>query len=321
MMNRILLWVLVLFSVNVFAQSTDSLIVDKGCKDDLLNLLQQLADKEDNWLLKRHFQSMIMVMNKPDAEYSDDMLEKTMETLDFMRHNGQYLDTYIEQDVRPLIMAYVSPTDSAVSFYRLTLPKGWDEHRTDYPMYIELHGSGGGQNNNPLRICLMQLGPEPSTGMAPQHRRDGYHLYPWGRGDKGYRESAEADVWECLADFDAMFKTDPDRQYMYGFSMGGAGTSGIAWKAIDRWAAIGCYSGFAQLTPEMTELYAKIPVWMAWGDQETRALNAGKEMRDMLLEAGGTVRWHEVKDTGHKYLGEYQWDMLDFFRDNPKKHD
>jgi len=65
------------------------------------------------------------------------------------------------------------------------------------------------------------------------YRRDRYHLYPWGRGDKRYSD-------------------------------------------------------------EIAEIYSSVPVWMAWG-----AL--------------------EVPETGHKYLGDYQLDMLDFFRDHPKK--
>ena len=318
--HLLILLVALLASPFLYSQNRCNWTEDQGLseKDNLSSLLQCLADGESHWLLKKHFQSVLMVMGKPDAEYTDEMMELVTGALAFFKGEGRQLSTYVEQDVRPLIMAYVSPTDSAVSYYWLTLPDGWAGDDPGYPLYIELHGSGGGSNNNPLKMCFRHLGQKPAGGMAPMYRRDGYHLYPWGRGDKRYNDAAEADVWECLAHFDSMLESDPRRQYMYGFSMGGYGTWKLAHKTIDRWAAIGCYSGFGRPTREVAEIYSSIPVWMAWGALETRAKESGPVVRDMLIDAGGTVRWHEVPETGHKYLGDYQLDMLDFFRDHPK---
>ncbi len=309
-----------LFSATLSAQNTCSWTEDPEVteKENLLSLLECLADGESHWLLKKHFQSVKMVMEKPDAEYDEEMLEYTASALEFFKGDGQYLSTYINTDVRPLIMAYTSPTDDAVSYYLLTLPDNWKEDSTTYPMYCELHGSGGGKNNNPLRISLRSVGTTPAGGMAPQYRRDGFHLYPWGRGDKSYEGIAESDVWECLEDFDAMIETDQNRQYMYGFSMGGGGTWKLAHKTIERWAAIGCYSPAATITQEVADVYANTPVWTTWGSEETWAKTNGTGIRDMISEAGGTVRWHEVYLVAHKYLGEYQWDMLYFFDDHAK---
>ena len=81
-------------------------------------------------------------MEKPEANYSDEMLGFT-KAREFFQGEGQYLNTYIKTDVRPLIMAYASPTDDAVSFYWLTLPREWNENNTNYPLYLELYRSGG----------------------------------------------------------------------------------------------------------------------------------------------------------------------------------
>jgi len=74
------------------------------------------------------------------------MLELVNGALAFFKGEGQLLSTYVEQDVRPLIMAYVSPTDSAVSYYWLTLPEDWAGDDPGYPLYIELHGKWNGSH-------------------------------------------------------------------------------------------------------------------------------------------------------------------------------
>ncbi|MCK4745511.1 MAG: hypothetical protein KAT15_00670, partial [Bacteroidales bacterium] len=296
----------------------------KTDKENLLDLLQCLAEGENHWLLKKHFVSIKMIMEKPDAGYTDEYLTMVSEVYTFIQGDGQLLSTYVDNEVRPLIMAFTSPADSEVSYYKLTLPENWVEDSTNYPMYIELHGYGGGKNDNPLRQCLRTLQTTPLAGTAAQLRRDGYHLYPWGRGDKFYKGIAETDIWECLEDFDGMFETNPERQYMYGYSMGGGGTWNLAYQKARRWAGIGCYSPYLPdgiPTFDIAKIYAGISVWVAWGSEETWAKENGSAMVEMLTDFGAVVEWFEVKNVGHSYLGNYQEKMLDFFSLHPKVYD
>ena len=150
------------------------------------------------------------------------------------------------------------------------------------------------------------------------YRKEGLYVYPWGRGDKGYRGIAEKDIFEVLADFDKMFKTDRKRQYLYGFSMGGGGTFRIAQKSLDRWTAIGVYSrAMFNPTLEKAMKFKNIPVWMVWGEKE-RFAKVNRKLKDLLLEAGIEVKCTEIEGVGHKYLGEYQTKLMDWLKNKTK---
>ena len=48
-------------------------------------------------------------------------------------------------------------------------------------------------------------------------------LFPFGRGNNGWRFAGERDVFEALGDVKKRFKVDDDRIVLRGFSMGGHG--------------------------------------------------------------------------------------------------
>jgi pimeloyl-ACP methyl ester carboxylesterase len=124
-----------------------------------------------------------------------------------------------------------------------------------------------------------------------------------------------------LADFDAMFKTDPKRQYLYGFSMGGAGTFQLAQKTLNRWAAVGLYSAAirGEITLAQAEKFKYIPVWMCWGEKEDRLAANNRILKDYFLQAGVNLWWTEVKDVGHNYLGQYQDSLMNWFLTHHKQ--
>ena len=125
---------------------------------------------------------------------------------------------------------------------------------------------------------------------------------------------------ECLTHFDSLFDTNPKQQYLYGFSMGGAGTFRIAEKSLDRWTAIGIYSGaMRNPTLESAMKFKDIPVWMTWGEQEKRLTEVNNKLKDLFLEAGVELKWQVVKGVGHNYLKEYQEDLMDWFKKHVKE--
>ena len=169
-------------------------------------------------------------------------------------------------------------------------------------------------------MLFMPLQPEIAGVTSQGYRKEGLFILPWGRGDKEYRDTAETDIWEVLKDFDAMFETDKKRQYLYGFSMGGGGALHIAGKSPERWSAIGLYSA-AMRNPAGTDLgrFSRVPVWMAWGELENKLTENNRQLKDDLIKAGIEVKWTEVKNTGHNYLGQYQEQLMDWFLQHPKK--
>lgn len=325
---RLLILLLSLFAFSLapppFVKNEPFSQTQSGIMDDrkeLVSLLSELAEKEKNPLMKRHFESVVLMTQDTShgLTFSEKHLESVSGSLEFFKGAGAQWETY-QSAPRPLVMAFSSPTDGKNSYYWLFLPEEYTPDRLDFPFYLELHGSGGGQNNPPWHMLYRYLQPEERKGTAQMNRREGFLIYPWGRGDKGYRDTAETDIWECLADFDAMFHTDPNRQFIYGFSMGGGGTYRLSQKSPDRWAAVGMYSAAFRtetLTRDDASTFRDIPVWMTWGETE-RWRDGNLILRDNLLASEVEVSWREVEGVGHSYLYEYQDSLMDWFLLHPK---
>ncbi len=296
-------------------------VIPRDAPEKLVSLLNELSAKESNPLLKEHFDAVARFAM--DTTHGFQVTEENMEDADrvlrFFENEGSTWETYVNGP-RPLIIAFQSPTDGKYSYYQLFLPKDFEPERTDYPFYMELHGSGGGSNDNPRKQLFMSLQPEVKGVTLQGHLKQGLFIYPWGRGDKWYRGIAESDIHEVLADFDGRFKTDPGRQYIYGFSMGGGGSFRFSQKTMDRWSAVGIYSGaIFNLEEEEAAAFRNTPVWLVWGDQEDRIGKACTELKDLLLSEGVDLYWKEIEGVGHSYLGEYQEHLMEWLNTKEKK--
>ncbi|WP_461088510.1 hypothetical protein [Spirosoma gilvum] len=287
----------------------------------LVAYLQTLVANEKNPLLKRHFESVMRMSldSTSGLRPNDTHTKAALGTLAFFQGDGARWETYLE-GTRPLIMAFQSKTDGKNSYYWLFLPKGFSRTKTDFPFYVELHGSGGGTNNPPWHMLYDYLQPKAAGATAQMTRREGFMILPWGRGDKGYRDMAETDIFECLADFDRQFKTDPKWQYLYGFSMGGGGTFRIAQKTMNRWAAVGLYSAALgkNVTDNEAARFKNTPVWMVWGEKEWLNVE-NRKLKDDFLKAGVNLWWKEIEGVEHSYLGEYQENLMDWFKTKVKQ--
>lgn len=281
----------------------------------LVHYLQGLISKEKIPLLKRHFESLLLItQDKTNGfVFTEKNNQDAAKVLQFLKGDGQQWQTYLSKP-RPLIMAFTSTTDQKNSYYWLFLPRGYSGEGNKYPLFVELHGSGGGTNNNPREMLYQPLRPEVAGVTTQGYKKEGIFILPWGRGDKGYRDIAETDIWECIADVDKNFKTDPQRQYLYGFSMGGGGTYKLSQKSVDRWAAIGMYSAaFRDSTFEDVAKLKGMPVWMTWGEEEKQLTLRNRSLKDAFLKQGNELWWTEVKAVGHNYMGQYQDSLMNWF--------
>jgi len=66
------------------------------------------------------------------------------------------------------------------------------------------------------------------------------------------------------------------------------------------------------VTPEDAREFKNMPVWMVWGEKEWLA-DVNRKLKDYFLEAGVNLKWAEVEGVGHRYLSEYQDDLMDWF--------
>ena len=231
--------------------------------------------------------------------------------------NAQNMSTYLQRK-RPLIISWVSPTDGAVSFSWLTLPKDWNPENK-YPLYVNLHGLWSVAGNSIEYMTYPYLhSPSNSTSFE-----DGYLLSPWGRGNFWYKDIAETDIWECMAALENVAVIDPARKYLSGHSMGGYGAWSIARKSPDTWAALGIMAGAFWYYPNVLDEVAAqalkdMPAYFVCGTQDD-LLEVNKAAYQLLKDAGN---WHLQFVTfsgGHEYLEQNVRNMYLWMREYSKE--
>lgn len=173
----------------------------------------------------------------------------------------------------PQVLSFHSLVDGTDQPYGLYLPPGFDEQKA-YPLVVMLHGAGSNH-----RLALRRVfGKSNANGendvdaslYFPRWADVPYIVAtPLARGTMGYQGVAEKDVWDMIADVKRRFKTDENRTYLTGLSMGGGGTLWLGLTRPDFWAAI---APVCPAPPEGTELYlpnaAHLPTRFFHGDAD-----------------------------------------------------
>lgn len=199
--------------------------------------------------------------------------------------------------------------------YRLYVPEDYDP-ATPLPLVVALHGFTGTQDYFfSLSDDLPgQLEAHDFILVAPMgYNRGSWYgaggpaafggsentaeMYPDGV-DFSVTELGEMDVMNVIGIVRNEYNTDPDRTYLMGHSMGGAGTWHVARKYADMWAAIAPMSGGSRSGVD-TDIFAKIPVMAAVGGEETGQLAGTRAAVEEINAAGGTAVYLEIPDAGH----------------------
>jgi hypothetical protein len=236
----------------------------------LKDTLGSLSEKSDNDFFRMHCNSMLAVINSKYSLNNGDSTFLINTYKAFINAsdpaNALIMSTYLQRK-RPLVISWVSPTDGAVSFSWLTLPKDWNPENK-YPLYIQLHGFWDVAGNAIQYMTYPYLqGPSNSASFE-----DGYLLSPWGRGNLWYQGIALTDIWECMAALENVAQIDPDRKYLSGHSMGGYGAWSIASQSPGTWAALGIMAGALQDNPIVNKNTAKalknMPTYFVCGNQD-----------------------------------------------------
>jgi predicted esterase len=179
----------------------------------------------------------------------------------------------------------------------------------EWPVVLFLHGSGecGRDGIKQTKIGLPRLmaqAPEkyPFISVLPQ----AWNL--WFHGDDA------AAVWAALSAVHQELRTDPDRVYLTGLSMGGFATLEMAIAHPDIFAAIVpvCGSGSTAFVSNIIDL----PIWAFHGAKDKNVSIQG--IRDLITELtrlGGEPKYLEYPDLGHKcwdraYGTPELWDWL-----------
>lgn len=195
--------------------------------------------------------------------------------------------------------------------YQVYVPRDYDPGRT-WPIILFLHGAGergsngSSQTQEGLGMALRRW-PErwPAICVFPQAPEGTNWHGAQGRMAMAALEAAEQE-----------FRTDPDRVYLTGLSMGGNGTWYLGWKHPERFAAMVAICGFLEFAPDRYPLFtppgcadpyrevagriAGLPVWIVHGDADPVVpVEQSRRMYAALVEAGAEVRYVEVPGEGH----------------------
>ena len=179
-------------------------------------------------------------------------------------------------------LTFKSKIDDSFQPMLIKVPDGYTKTKS-WPLLVVLHGLGDG----PIIV-------EPINSMV--------QIGPFGRGDLWYRGIGRQDLFECIELAKRIFNIDPDRIYLCGFSMGGAGTFDLGLKYPDTWAACVPVCGAAGEL-ELVANGNNLPFWINTGSED-RVMPAkySKKAYEKARELGfDHWKYTEYEDMGHSF--------------------
>jgi predicted peptidase len=189
------------------------------------------------------------------------------------------------------------------SKYVVFVPRDYKADDTSdkrWPVIVFLHGAGERGDDGQKQVTV-GLGPAirrreaqfPFIAVFPQ-------CLPNGRWQADSPDGERA--MAILAEVEKEYKTDADRVYLTGLSLGGMGTWSLSMKYPDRFAALVPICGRGD-TGQAAKI-AKLPIWCFHGDADRAVTVEGsRSMIAAIKEAGGSPRYSEFP-----YVGHNSWD-------------
>ena len=208
-------------------------------------------------------------------------------------------DQYAVNDLRVQHRSYVMKETGETIPYALFVPSGYDPSKPS-PLLVSLHGAGRQYD------WLMNY-----AGFLDLAERHGYVVVtPLGytrRGGYGYRGDseqdrfAEQDVMNVVELVTEEFNIDDQRAYLWGHSMGGAGTYYIASRHPEIWAGLAAVAGVSMAADFVDEEAIRhIPFLVIQGsDDETVPVARARESVQRMRELGMQHLYIEIAGGDH----------------------
>ncbi len=194
--------------------------------------------------------------------------------------------------------------------YALYLPAQYeDDAKHRWPVIVTLHGSGemGTNGMTPTVVGLpvyIAANPKrfPFVTIVPQAR-----TMWWGDEDALV-------VFEILEQVLREYRTDRDRVYLTGFSMGGFGSWELAVARPDVFAAIMPICGKVQFDPSLLVNIKDMPVWAFHGRLDQHVPVSGtREAIEALRSLGARPKYDEYENDNH-FCWDKTYANLDVWR-------
>ncbi len=225
----------------------------------------------------------------------------------FALASGMFVSSAAAQ--APVVEGYQARTfknaAGATMPYRLFVPKGYDV-KNKYPLVLWLHGAVGRGTDNLKQISGGNAYAASFFSKEEnQSRFPSFVLAPQCPDNKLWRKESSIDpsdelriAIEILDALQKEFSLDPDRIYVSGQSMGGAGTWSLLAASPQRFAAAIPLCGPADTSTAAA--IAKIPVWIFHGAADQNVpIGASRRMVAALRIAGGQPKFTEYPGVGH----------------------
>lgn len=166
--------------------------------------------------------------------------------------------TYISSRAQQTSETFVQETK-----YLLSLPAGYDKDTSQrWPLVIFLHGSG--ESGSDLEKVKKH---GPPKMVAAGHQFPFILVSPQSPAPVGWKDET---IYQLLLSIKKNQRVDPDRIYLTGLSMGGAGTWSLAMKHPEEFAAIVPICGEGD-TADVWKL-RHMPIWCFQGAKDVNVL-------------------------------------------------
>ncbi|HKC40288.1 MAG TPA: PHB depolymerase family esterase [Gemmatimonadales bacterium] len=198
--------------------------------------------------------------------------------------------------------------------YQVYVPAGYASSSTRWPVILFLHGSGERGANG---LVQTNVGLPTAIRTTPE-RYPAIVVMPQAPADSVWIGAPAQAAMAALDQTAAEFRTDPDRVYLTGLSLGGNGAWNLAYQFPRRFAALAPVCAFVSVIPRLTgsraivpadsgEAFAalarrlgRLPTWIFHGEIDPAvAVGESRRAADALKAAGGDVRYTEFLGGGH----------------------
>jgi len=211
--------------------------------------------------------------------------------------------------------AYVSPIDNGVQPYFSVVPSRFGHEAQneikEYPLVVFLHGYVPSYDKH-------RWWEEIPEFNETFDRHGAFMALPFGRSNTDFQSCGEVDVFDVIADMRKRYPIDPNRIYLYGYSMGGMAVYHIAGHNPDLFAGAIVIAGRADSPLQnkkvltryheykqwlihadnpisLCENLANIPLRIYHGNKDFIIdISEAKRMEKRLKEVGATVQLFEV---------------------------
>jgi dienelactone hydrolase len=137
-----------------------------------------------------------------------------------------------------VVRGYISVIDDSVQPYGLRIPEDLDLSKKP-PLYVWLHG-------RQEKTLDLQFITERAKSKGKFAADDAITVHPFGRYNNAFKFAGERDVLNVMFHVERLYKTDPAKRVLMGFSMGGAGCWHIGAHYPHLFCAMAPGAGFSE---------------------------------------------------------------------------